>query len=179
MYRGVPLCTYFTDLCWFLISFGFQVHWWRWGGQSGMRNLLPRAVNLSYRTGALNGGLEWALKPVMYSVGNVPSSIPGHLHWKMFKGKNPTQIWTGDPQITRPTLNHCAMLACLFWIELIGYSYWLHGWGRGIKSVYTQIRTRDTQVSRPALYHWARQAANLGPMYIKPPMDVLFIRPCT
>ena len=38
-----------------------------------MRNLLPRAVNLSYRTGALNGdlewGLEWALKPVLYSVG--------------------------------------------------------------------------------------------------------------
>ena len=25
-------------------------------------------------------GLEWALKPVMYSVGNVPGSIPGHLH---------------------------------------------------------------------------------------------------
>jgi len=99
-------------------------------------------------------GLEWALKPVMYSVGNVPGSFPGQLHWKMSKGKKPTQIPTGDPQITKQTLKHCAMLACLF----VYCIFILTGWGRGIKSVYTQIRTRDSQITRPALYNWARQA---------------------
>ena len=46
----VPKCSFmhFTYSCLFLISFGFQVYCWGWGGQGG-----------TGPTGALNEGLEW------------------------------------------------------------------------------------------------------------------------
>ena len=81
---------------------------------------MPGAVNLSYRTGALNKGLEWggAMKPVLYSVG--PGSIPGDnrdldkCSVRCLRSKINSQIQTRDPEITKQALNHCDMLTCLF-----------------------------------------------------------------
>jgi len=59
---------HFTDSFRFLISSAFKF--------TALCTILPHCVQ-SYQTGALKGGGVWALKPLMYSVGDVPGSIPG------------------------------------------------------------------------------------------------------
>ena len=58
---------HFTDSCQFLISSDFKF--------TALCTILPHCVQ-SYCTGALKGE-GWALKPLMYSVGDVPGSILG------------------------------------------------------------------------------------------------------
>ena len=112
---------YFTDLCRFLISFGFQVyctalpHWF---------TALHYCTALLHCITAL---VAWS------SVG--PGFNPRcfqrlrQVHWKLYNRKNQTRIGTGDPHITKQPLNHCAILACLVWFELSGKSSWLVGGG--------------------------------------------------
>jgi len=101
-------------------------------------------------------GLEWDLKPVMSSVGNIPGSIPGQLHWKMSKGKK-FELGPTDHRANIELLCYAGLLI----LDWTGCIFILAGWGRGIDSVYTQIQTRDTQIMRRPLNHCAMLACLL------------------
>ena len=147
---------YSTDSCRFLISFGFQVY----------------CTPFSYHTCAIIFSYCSAQRS-WNSVG--PGFEPECWQWKRSnrKSQHPdSNQGHTDLKATTEPLSQAGLLI-LNWTEC---TVILTGWVRGLKS---QTRFK---LGTPRLrgHHWTTEPgrlAYLGPMYIKPPIDMVFIRP--
>ena len=145
MYRSAPLRT--LQIL-FLICFGFQVYCWGWRWQGGTGNLLPRAVNLSYRTGAMNEGLETCRSRVRSQM-MTEANNDNVMTMPRLKNQH-LDSNSGHPHNQASNVPLC--YADLLILNRTEWIFILNGWGRGIKTVYTQVRTRDTHITRPEYF---------------------------